>query len=129
FQNQTRMPTVYASGSLLVLPSFGSGETWGLAVNEAMNLALPCIVSTHVGCGPDLVRHGETGWLFEAGDVDALAAVLRLALDTGREGRFRMGEQARRHVQGYSYRTATAALRQALQSASSDFTVRRGATR
>lgn len=129
FQNQTRMPTVYASGDLLVLPSFGCGETWGLAVNEAMNLALPCIVSTHVGCAADLVRHAENGWVFEAGDLDALAALLRLALDVGHEGRAHIGEQARHHVQGYSYRTATAALRGALVAVSTDFTVRPGAAR
>lgn len=123
FQNQTQMPKVYSSGDLLVLPSFGEGETWGLAVNEAMNLALPCIVSTHVGCGPDLVRHGETGWVFEAGDVDALAAVLVLALDAGHECRARMGERARRHVDAYSYDAATSALRQALQVVAADFTV------
>lgn len=129
FQNQTRMPTVYASGDLLVLPSFGDGETWGLAVNEAMNLALPCIVSTHVGCGPDLVRHGETGWLFEAGDVDALAAVLTLALDAGHEGRTRMGALARCHVEAYSYRAATLALREALQAVCADVTVGPGVSR
>jgi glycosyltransferase involved in cell wall biosynthesis len=42
FQNQTAMPKVYASGDLLVLPSHGRGETWGLAVNEAMNLRSAC---------------------------------------------------------------------------------------
>lgn len=116
FQNQTQMPKVYASGDVVVLPSYGEGETWGLAVNEAMNLARPCIVSTHVGCGPDLVRHGETGWVFEAGDVDALAGVLVQALDAGRERRARMGEQARHHIDAYSYEVATAQLRRALEA-------------
>lgn len=116
FQNQTQMPKVYASGDVVVLPSFGEGETWGLAVNEAMNLARPCIISTHVGCGPDLVLHGETGWIFEAGDVGALAGVLAEALDAGQERRARMGERGRRHIDGYSYEVATAGLRRALEA-------------
>ncbi len=76
FQNQSQMPRTYAAGDLLVLPSHGGGETWGLCVNEAMCLGRPAIVSNHVGCGPDLIRPGETGWVFEAGRVDALAAAL-----------------------------------------------------
>ena len=36
FQNQSYMPRTYAAGDIFVLPSYGSGETWGLAVNEAM---------------------------------------------------------------------------------------------
>ena len=38
FQNQSLMPRTLAIADLLVLPSYGSGETWGLIVNEAMNL-------------------------------------------------------------------------------------------
>lgn len=110
FQNQTRMPAVYATGDLLVLPSYGSGETWGLAVNEAMNLARPVIVSSHVGCGPDLVRDGETGWVFEAGNIAALAAIIARALRLDRARLAQMGAAAREHVADYSYEAATAGL-------------------
>jgi len=37
---------------------------------------LPCIVSDHVGCGPDMVVRGETGDVFALGDVDELAHLL-----------------------------------------------------
>ena len=116
FQNQTRMPMVYASADVFVLPSYGPAETWGLAVNEAMNLAVPCIVSTHVGCGPDLVSQGDTGWIFEAGDVAALAGSLELALAAGPVGRARVGTNARERVDAYSYDSATEAFGQALRS-------------
>jgi glycosyltransferase involved in cell wall biosynthesis len=116
FRNQSEMPTVYACADLLVLPSFGNGETWGLAVNEAMNLARPCLVSSHVGCGPDLVIDGETGWTFEAGDADALRAALSRALATGPDARARMGRQAQARVAHYSYDVAAAALRDVLAS-------------
>lgn len=113
FQNQTAMPRVYALGDLLVLPSLGHGETWGLCVNEAMNLARPVLVSSHVGCGPDLVIPGCTGWVFPAGEQAALTAALAEALSDPQRLR-RMGEAARDHIEQYSYRQATEGLHQAL---------------
>ncbi len=114
FQNQSAMPRVYALADLVVLPSQGPGETWGLCVNEAMNLARPVLVSSHVGCGPDLVIPGRTGWIVPAGDQDALRAQLAEAL-ADRQRLRAMGEQARVHVESHSYAVATAGLRHALQ--------------
>lgn len=114
FQNQSRMPLVYAAGDVLVLPSLGPAETWGLAVNEAMCLGRPAIVSDHVGCAGDLVRPGETGLVFPAGDVAALREALGTALaDPARLRAW--GEQAGRHVLAYSYENATAGLMAALR--------------
>jgi glycosyltransferase involved in cell wall biosynthesis len=109
FQNQTAMPCVYAAGAVLVLPSYGPGETWGLAVNEAMCLGRPVIVSSHVGCGPDLVKPGETGLIFPAGDVAALADQIGAALaDPDRLACW--GRAASDHVRQYSYEQATVGL-------------------
>src|SRR5580704_15994932 len=54
FQNQSRMPVAYRLGDVFVLPS-GYGESWGLAVNEALACGRPVIVSDRVGCAPDVV--------------------------------------------------------------------------
>jgi len=54
FQNQSRMPVVYRLGDLFVLPS-AFGETWGLAVNEAMACGRAVLVSDRVGCAADVV--------------------------------------------------------------------------
>jgi glycosyltransferase involved in cell wall biosynthesis len=82
FVNQSRLPAVYASADLLVLPSDGQ-ETWGLVVNEAMACGVPAVVSDAVGCGPDLVDAGKTGATFRLGDVAGLASAIQegLALD------------------------------------------------
>jgi len=109
FQNQSQMAKVYASGDLLVLPSLGPEETWGLAVNEGMNLGLPAIVSSHVGCGPDLVTPGETGWVFQAGIVAELKRFLDEALANPSTLQT-MGEAAKKRVELYSYEVATKAL-------------------
>jgi glycosyltransferase involved in cell wall biosynthesis len=67
FRNQAAMPVVYRLGDLLVLPSI-RWETWGLAVNEAFACNRPALVSDQVGCAPELIRPGETGEVFRAGD-------------------------------------------------------------
>lgn len=71
FQPQAKIPEFYAMADIAVLPS-GEGETWGLMVNEAMNFSLPIIVSDMVGCGPDLVKHSENGFIFPLGDTEKL---------------------------------------------------------
>lgn len=70
FMNQGDIAKWYGAADLFVLPS--SREPWGLAVNEAMAAGAVPIVSDAVGCGPDLVTNG-VGWIYPAGDVDALA--------------------------------------------------------
>ena len=114
FQNQSRMPLVYPTGDVLVLPSKGRYETWGLAVNEAACCGLPAIVSSHVGCGPDLIEDGVTGWIFEAGNVLALKRALETAA-ANRDRLAAMGEALKQRVtREYSYQSATEALLAAL---------------
>lgn len=117
FQNQTAMPRTYAVGDVFVLPSFGSSETWGLAVNEAMCMSRPAIVSTHVGCAADLVIPRLTGLTFEAGNVEALRDALKEALaDMPRLRSW--GMNARRHIGNFDYRHASAGLLSAMNYAS-----------
>jgi len=77
FANQTEMPARYLLADLFVLPSRSHYETWGLAVNEAMHMGAPALVSDLVGCHADLVVPGETGWVFAAFDEAALSTTLR----------------------------------------------------
>lgn len=112
FQNQSFMPTIYCLADLVVLPSLS--ETWGLCINEAMIMARPVVVSSHVGCVPDLVIHGKTGWVFPAGEQDALCAALAEALSDP-ERLKTMGLASRAHIEHYSYAEATSGLKQALQ--------------
>lgn len=112
FQNQSAMPSIYAASDLLVLPS--QNETWGLVVNEAMNLSCPALVSDHVGCGPDLIMAEETGWVFPTGDVQALSNYLGTAISNPVKLR-QMGVNAAKHVSDYSYESASAGLHAALR--------------
>jgi glycosyltransferase involved in cell wall biosynthesis len=104
FLNQSQIVPAYVASDLLALPSDG-GETWGLVVNEAMACGRPCIVSDHVGCGPDLIEVGRTGAVFPLGDVDALAALMvGLARDPSHLAF--MSTQAWRRIQKHSVQAA-----------------------
>jgi glycosyltransferase involved in cell wall biosynthesis len=74
FKNQNELPRLYDLCDVFVLVS--EREPWGLVVNEVMNAGKPVILSAEVGCGPDLVREGENGFLVPVGDVKALSARL-----------------------------------------------------
>jgi glycosyltransferase involved in cell wall biosynthesis len=77
FQNQRLMPAIYELADVFVLPSIGPGETWGLAVNEAMANGKAVIVSDKCGCAADLVMNGINGYIFRAGDLNDLTKVLK----------------------------------------------------
>jgi glycosyltransferase involved in cell wall biosynthesis len=67
-------------------------ETFSIAALEAMAMARPLIMSD-VGGAREQVVPGETGWLFPAGDVDALSRCLVEASDRRRLSAF--GDAAR----------------------------------
>ncbi len=112
FQNQKDMPTVYHACDLLVLPSYGPSETWGLVVNEAFACGTPAIVSDNVGCAMDLIIPSRTGLCFTAGRVDQLTACLKQALSDPGFGNW--GRNAREHIEKYTYITTTKGLLRAL---------------
>lgn len=63
FQNQSLMPILYRVADLFILPSFGPGETWGLAINEALSSGLKVIASEFCGGAIDLIN-SNNGLLF-----------------------------------------------------------------
>lgn len=115
FRNQTEIGWYYTAADVLVLPS-GTGETWGLVVNEAMNFDLPVVVSDLVGCAPDLCREGENGFQYPCGDINALAGKLRWMIDNPAE-RQAMGRRSSDIVAQYSYDWVVAGILQAAGTA------------
>ena len=102
FQNQTIMPLIYGLSDVFVLPSKGPGETWGLAVNEAMACGKPVIVSNKCGCAPNLVRQGENGFIFPAGNKEALALAMKNIFDKRQESK-NMGMRSAELIKDYSF--------------------------
>jgi glycosyltransferase involved in cell wall biosynthesis len=117
FANQSEMPSRYLMADLFVLPSRGNYETWGLAVNEAMHMGVPCLVSDRVGCQRDLVTHGETGWVFDPSDPQALGRTLSealAALGSSAARRQEIRQAIERRMAGYTYAKTTDGLLAAL---------------
>jgi glycosyltransferase involved in cell wall biosynthesis len=100
FVNQTELPRIYAASDVFVLPS--EDEPWGLIVNEVMCAGVPVVVSSEVGCVPDIVEDGVNGWHILAGDVPSLVTALKKLLSdqSVREG---MGRASQSIIRGWSY--------------------------
>ena len=114
FANQSQLPAVYRASDLLVLPS--EYEPFGVVVNEAMLCGCAVAVSDRVGAGYDLVRPGETGFIFPCGDTDALAQIFREALPAP-ERLQQIGAAARRRLESWSPRENIEAMVQAIERA------------
>ncbi|UCH65192.1 MAG: N-acetyl-alpha-D-glucosaminyl L-malate synthase BshA [Ignavibacterium sp.] len=67
---QEGLVEILTSSDLFLIPS--QSESFGLAALEAMACGLP-VVSSSVGGLPELVKHNETGFIAEIGDVDRMA--------------------------------------------------------
>lgn len=111
FRNQTELPRFFDLCTVFVLPSID--EPWGLIVNEAMNASRPVIVSSAVGCQPDLVTDGVEGLVFPAGDTAALADALRRVLRSP-ETASRMGANALKRISTWGLEENVKGLRAAL---------------
>lgn len=101
FVNQAEIPKYYAASDVLVMCS-DANETWGLAVNEAMNLGLPVIVSDQVGSAQDLVKEGVNGFTYPMGNVAVLAEKLNLLLADS-DFRTNAGRRSLEIIGHYSY--------------------------
>lgn len=67
---QEGLVEILNSADIFLIPS--QSESFGLAALEAMSCGKP-VVSSSVGGLPELVKHNETGFIAEIGDVDRMA--------------------------------------------------------
>jgi colanic acid/amylovoran biosynthesis glycosyltransferase len=72
----------------MVMASFAEGLP--VVIMESLARHRP-VISTSIAGIPELVRHGENGWLVPAGDDVALAAALRAAINASDEQLLKMG--------------------------------------
>jgi len=67
---QDQLVDILTASDLFLIPS--QSESFGLAALEAMSCGLP-VISSSVGGLPELVKHNETGFIAEIGDIDRMA--------------------------------------------------------
>lgn len=90
-QPLAKMPEIYAAHDVFVMTA--RDEPFGAVVLEAMAQGLPVISNPTVGAS-DCIVPDETGLLYPADDLDALAACLKRLADDGAL-RKQMGERGR----------------------------------
>jgi glycosyltransferase involved in cell wall biosynthesis len=117
FKNQPEIRDCYHGADVLVVPS--EFETWGLVVNEAFAAGTPAVVTHTCGAAGDLVIPGETGYVYEMGNVEQAAKFIQLLA----ESRSLCAELSRRAksrvTQDYSVDQFAQAFLEALGKASS----------
>ena len=89
--NVSPVEGVMGAGDVFLLPS--SEESFGLAALEAMACGVP-VVASNAGGLPELIAHGEGGYVFPVGDTAAMAECV-VALLTDRREHARQAEFAR----------------------------------
>jgi glycosyltransferase involved in cell wall biosynthesis len=118
FFNQSELPALFDLADVFVLPS--RHEPWGLVVNEAMSTGCPVVLSSDVGCHPDLVTNGIEGFVYQNGDIPALADALDRVLASPETARA-MGEAARRRIASWNFEADLRGLRAALAAVTRKF--------
>jgi glycosyltransferase involved in cell wall biosynthesis len=112
FQNQSKMPAVYRLSDAFILPSTGPGETWGLAMNEAMACGIPVFGSSKCGGSIDLIDE-SCGLVFDPSDVDFVVSKLEFLAQNPRELVF-LKEGAKRKAQDFRYDKIVDAVREGM---------------
>ncbi len=67
---QNELVCLLSASDLFLIPS--QSESFGLSALEAMACEVP-VISSSVGGLPELVLHGQTGYIAEIGDIDRMA--------------------------------------------------------
>lgn len=67
------------SAGIVVVPSFE--DSWGIVVDEGLQLGKAVISSDATGSGYDRIEHGLNGFVFPAGNAGALAGIITALLD------------------------------------------------
>ena len=95
---QESVAEILSCADLFLLPS--ASESFGLVALEAMSCGVP-VVATRVGGVPEVVPHGDAGFLAEVGAVDEMAAY-GIEILKDKEKWRRMSAAARTAAERYS---------------------------
>ncbi|MFN3135838.1 MAG: N-acetyl-alpha-D-glucosaminyl L-malate synthase BshA [Candidatus Kryptonium sp.] len=94
---QDALHEILCSADVFILPS--QIESFGLSALEAMSCGLP-VIATNVGGLPEVVLHGETGYLTEIGNIERMASyIIELFEDKNKYREF--SEKARERAEKF----------------------------
>lgn len=95
-RNKQELAEFYRGARCFIMPSIWF-ETFGIVVAESMSHGVP-VLASRIGALAETTRDGESGLLFEPGNVDELAVKMRLLWDDAELCR-RLGRGARAQVE------------------------------
>jgi glycosyltransferase involved in cell wall biosynthesis len=99
FQRADTLPSLYSAADVFVFPTLG--DTFGMAISEAMACGLPVVATSVSGELDARVTDGVNGFVVPPADTDALVEALStLAADP--ELRVSMGQKSRERAAGQS---------------------------
>lgn len=117
FLREEQLKELRKNSKAMAVPSVWY-ENAPLAVLEAMAQGLP-VIASRIGGLPELVDEGKTGWLVEAGNVDAWAASLKAVVDQEKGAWDQMGHASRQRAgEVFSWEKHLAGLERAYHAAS-----------
>lgn len=91
---QNGLPQILSAMDLFLLPS--QSESFGLSALEAMSCGVPVVATSSSGI-PEVVVHGETGYVAEIGDVQRMAKYV-VDILTNKKKRETFSENARKRA-------------------------------
>lgn len=97
--SRVTLRTLYQQASVFVLPSIEDG--FGMVMGEAMASGLPVICSRNTGA-PDVITHGNEGFLVNAGDVRAFAEKISWCYEYQQQA-CEMGFAGRETIKNYTW--------------------------
>jgi glycosyltransferase involved in cell wall biosynthesis len=77
---KTALANYYAAADFLLFPSLA--DNLPIMIQESMAAETP-VLAFHTGGIPEMIQHGETGWLVERGNQEALNTAVRKVLVEG----------------------------------------------
>lgn len=80
FEETKEILKIYQASTVVVVPSFTEG--FSLVCLEAMACGCIVVATDTVGVHPELITHGQTGFLFPPGNVGALRSILESVTST-----------------------------------------------
>ncbi|MDQ1267060.1 MAG: L-malate glycosyltransferase [Bacteroidota bacterium] len=95
---QSALPELLSCADIFLLPS--QSESFGLSALEALSCGTP-VIASNIGGIPEVVAHGETGYVAELGDTERMAKYIKDLFDNPRKWQIFSDNARRRAIEKF----------------------------
>lgn len=100
FKSREELVLIIYNACYTIVPSEWN-ETFGLACTESMAQGTP-VIASDIGAIPEIVQHGENGFLFESGNAHHLQKIISDAMLLSEEDYAKIAEKGYRNLSKFS---------------------------